>query len=166
MQIGHWRKRPAAVIDSICFPWECRLFPFLSRSLPIPNPTIDTMFVPLPWEWRLFPFPVPMINSVFVPFPWDSHSQWESHGNGGYSHFHNWLSVCPIPSVNPIPMVVRNVLYGIWQTLWGGWCVIGPRHRFYFAGDTGYNETLFRHIRSHYGPFHLAALPIGAYSPR
>jgi len=52
------------------------------------------------------------------------------------------------------------------QTLWGGWCVIGPRHRFYFAGDTGYNDTIFKLIGSHYGPFDLAALPIGAYSPR
>jgi len=52
------------------------------------------------------------------------------------------------------------------QTLWGGWCVIGPRHRFYFAGDTGYNDTLFKLIGQQYGPFDLAALPIGAYSPR
>jgi len=52
------------------------------------------------------------------------------------------------------------------QTLWGGWCVIGPRHRFYFAGDTGYNNTLFKLIGRQYGPFDLAALPIGAYSPR
>ena len=51
------------------------------------------------------------------------------------------------------------------QTLWGGWCVIGPRHRFYFAGDTGYCEA-FRQIGQKYGPFDLAAIPIGAYLPR
>jgi len=54
----------------------------------------------------------------------------------------------------------------VWQTLWGGWCVLGPRHSFYFAGDTGYNDTLFKLIGAQFGPFDLAALPIGAYSPR
>lgn len=52
------------------------------------------------------------------------------------------------------------------QTLWGGWCVIGPRHSFYFAGDTAYNDTLFKLIGNQYGPIDLAVLPIGAYSPR
>ena len=44
--------------------------------------------------------------------------------------------------------------------------MIGPRRRFYFAGDTAYNETVFKLIGRKYGPFDLAALPIGAYCPR
>jgi N-acyl-phosphatidylethanolamine-hydrolysing phospholipase D len=52
------------------------------------------------------------------------------------------------------------------KTLWGGWCVIGPRYRFYFAGDTGYNDGIFKLIGQKYGPFDLAAIPIGAYDPR
>ena len=52
------------------------------------------------------------------------------------------------------------------KILWGGWCVIGPRHRFYFAGDTAYNDTIFKLIGQQYGQFDLAAIPIGAYSPR
>ena len=44
--------------------------------------------------------------------------------------------------------------------------MIGPWNRFYFAGDTGYNNTLFKEIGQKYGPFQLAAVPIGAYEPR
>ncbi|XP_050413923.1 N-acyl-phosphatidylethanolamine-hydrolyzing phospholipase D isoform X1 [Patella vulgata] len=51
------------------------------------------------------------------------------------------------------------------KALWGGWAVIGPKHSFYFAGDTGYCEG-FKEIGEKYGPFTLAAIPIGAYEPR
>jgi len=33
------------------------------------------------------------------------------------------------------------------------------------AGATGYNETIFKSIGRRYGPFHMAALPIGGYNP-
>ncbi len=49
-------------------------------------------------------------------------------------------------------------------TLWGGWVVVGPTRRFYFAGDTGYFAG-FSDIGRRLGPFGLAALPIGAYEP-
>src|SRR6185369_9371545 len=49
-------------------------------------------------------------------------------------------------------------------TLWGGWVVVGPTRRFYFAGDTGYFPG-FVEIGRRLGPFGLAALPIGAYEP-
>lgn len=49
-------------------------------------------------------------------------------------------------------------------TLWGGWAVVGPTRRFYFAGDTGYFAG-FGEIGRRLGPFGLAALPIGAYEP-
>ncbi|TPX70661.1 hypothetical protein SpCBS45565_g01601 [Spizellomyces sp. 'palustris'] len=66
------------------------------------------------------------------------------------------------------------------QTLWSSWAVIGEKgKRFYFAGDTGYrtvhkgaDETqvpicpAFKEIGAKYGPFDLACIPIGAYSPR
>lgn len=51
------------------------------------------------------------------------------------------------------------------KSLWGSWAVIGPRHRFYFAGDTGYCPV-FKEIGRVYGPFTAAAIPIGAYEPR
>ena len=51
------------------------------------------------------------------------------------------------------------------KRLWSSWIVIGPKHRVYFAGDTGYCEV-FKKIGQLYGPFDLAAIPIGAYRPR
>ncbi|XP_033102247.1 N-acyl-phosphatidylethanolamine-hydrolyzing phospholipase D-like [Anneissia japonica] len=49
--------------------------------------------------------------------------------------------------------------------LWGSWCIFGPKHSFFFAGDTGYCEA-FKEIGRRYGPFDLSAIPIGAYEPR
>jgi N-acyl-phosphatidylethanolamine-hydrolysing phospholipase D len=42
---------------------------------------------------------------------------------------------------------------------------MGSAHRFFFAGDTGYCPA-FREIGDAYGPFSLAAIPIGAFEPR
>ena len=51
------------------------------------------------------------------------------------------------------------------QVLWGSWCVLGPKYKFFFAGDTGYCEA-FKQIGRVHGPFDLSAIPIGAYEPR
>ena len=51
------------------------------------------------------------------------------------------------------------------RRLFGSWVIIGPHNRFYFAGDTGYCD-MFKSIGKRYGPFDLAAIPIGAYCPR
>jgi len=48
--------------------------------------------------------------------------------------------------------------------LWSSWVVLGSQ-RFYFAGDTGYYRH-FKEIGDAFGPFDLAALPIGSYTPR
>ncbi|MCH8011056.1 MAG: MBL fold metallo-hydrolase [Candidatus Marinimicrobia bacterium] len=50
------------------------------------------------------------------------------------------------------------------KTLWCSWVVLGKKHRFWFAGDTGYFSE-FKKIGEKYGPFDLAAIPIGAYNP-
>ncbi|SNT27497.1 MBL fold metallo-hydrolase [Sphingopyxis indica] len=50
--------------------------------------------------------------------------------------------------------------------LWSGWIVAGESHRFVFIGDTGYDKSHFAEIGRRYGPFDLAAIPIGAYEPR
>lgn len=52
------------------------------------------------------------------------------------------------------------------KVLWGSWCVFGKTHRFFFAGDTGYSPNVFDKIGRKYGPFNLAAIPIGAYHPQ
>jgi len=49
-------------------------------------------------------------------------------------------------------------------TLWSSWSVLGPRHRFFYSGDTGYG-THFQDIGERLGPFDLAFVKIGAYGP-
>ena len=49
-------------------------------------------------------------------------------------------------------------------TLWSSWSVIGPQHRFFYSGDTGYAK-LFQDIGARLGPFDLAFIKIGAYGP-
>lgn len=51
--------------------------------------------------------------------------------------------------------------------LWGGFIVKDSENkRFFFAGDTGYNEEMFAEIGKRHGPIDVAAIPIGAYEPR
>jgi N-acyl-phosphatidylethanolamine-hydrolysing phospholipase D len=50
------------------------------------------------------------------------------------------------------------------RRLWASWAVLGTK-RFYFAGDSGYFRH-FKEIGDAYGPFDLAAMPIGSYTPR
>lgn len=52
------------------------------------------------------------------------------------------------------------------KSLWGSWCVIGSKQKFFFAGDTGYHDQVFKQIGYQYGPFDFSAIPIGAYKPR
>jgi len=49
-------------------------------------------------------------------------------------------------------------------TLWSSWSVVGPQHRFFYSGDTGYAK-LFREIGARFGPFDMAFIKIGAYGP-
>lgn len=51
------------------------------------------------------------------------------------------------------------------KSLWGSWVIKGPKFRFFFAGDTGYCD-IFKQIGLVYGPFDVAAIPIGSYEPR
>ncbi len=50
--------------------------------------------------------------------------------------------------------------------LWGGFFVRHRTRTWWFAGDTGYDPTLFLDIRRRLGPPDLALIPIGAYEPR
>lgn len=53
--------------------------------------------------------------------------------------------------------------------LWGSWHIENlhdDNTSFWFAGDTGYSEELFKEIGRRFHPIDLAAIPIGAYEPR
>ncbi|HUF92688.1 MAG TPA: MBL fold metallo-hydrolase [Candidatus Limnocylindria bacterium] len=49
------------------------------------------------------------------------------------------------------------------QRLWSSWVILGKTRRFFFAGDTGYTPSM-KEIGKRYGPFDVAAIPIGGYS--
>lgn len=55
-------------------------------------------------------------------------------------------------------------LFNLKKTLWSSWSIIGPSHRVYYSGDTGFSDH-FKRIGEQYGPFDLAAIKIGAYGP-
>jgi L-ascorbate metabolism protein UlaG (beta-lactamase superfamily) len=48
-------------------------------------------------------------------------------------------------------------------TLWASWAIIGPAHRAYFGGDTGYTKS-FAEIGADHGPFDVTLMPVGAYN--
>ena len=49
-------------------------------------------------------------------------------------------------------------------TLWTSWTVLGPQHRFFSSGDSGYSDH-FKTIGDQFGPFDLSFIKIGAYGP-
>lgn len=48
------------------------------------------------------------------------------------------------------------------RTLWSSWSVRGPRHSFFFSGDTGLTPE-YEEIRQRLGPFDLVMLEVGAF---
>ncbi|TGK03893.1 hypothetical protein EHO59_10220 [Leptospira semungkisensis] len=48
------------------------------------------------------------------------------------------------------------------STLWSSWSAIGPKHRFYHSGDSGFSPH-FAEIGKRLGPFDLTSIKIGAY---
>jgi L-ascorbate metabolism protein UlaG (beta-lactamase superfamily) len=48
-------------------------------------------------------------------------------------------------------------------TLWASWAIIGPAHRAFFGGDTGYTKS-FTEIGREHGPFDVTLMPVGAYN--
>lgn len=49
-------------------------------------------------------------------------------------------------------------------TLWAGWAIASPQARVFYSGDTGYFDG-FKEIGERLGPFDLACIENGAYSP-
>jgi N-acyl-phosphatidylethanolamine-hydrolysing phospholipase D len=51
------------------------------------------------------------------------------------------------------------------RTLWNGYVVEVRAKKFYFVGDTGYNEHDFKAIGKRFAPIDLSLIPIGTYIP-
>ena len=49
-------------------------------------------------------------------------------------------------------------------TQWVSWAVVGPEHRFFFSGDTGFTER-YSEVGDLVGPFDLTLIAVGAYDP-
>nr|CAD2142945.1 unnamed protein product [Meloidogyne enterolobii] len=52
------------------------------------------------------------------------------------------------------------------KSLWSGWVIEGPKHKFFYTGDTGFCQEEFKKVGNRFGPIDLCAIPIGCYSPR
>ena len=48
------------------------------------------------------------------------------------------------------------------QTLWAGFALVGPQHRIWFSGDTGYHDDLAQ-IGQRLGPFDATLIEVGQY---
>ncbi len=55
-------------------------------------------------------------------------------------------------------------LFDFQKTLWLSWSLIGPEHRVFFSGDSGYGK-LFSEIGERFGPFDMNIIKIGSYGP-
>jgi len=53
-----------------------------------------------------------------------------------------------------------------YESLWASWSVQIGGFKFWFAGDTGYNDRIFTGIGERCGPFDFALIPVGGYDPR
>lgn len=51
------------------------------------------------------------------------------------------------------------------HTLWAGWSILGPQHRVWYSGDTGFHND-FAKIGQLHGPFDLTLIEAGQYDPR
>jgi L-ascorbate metabolism protein UlaG (beta-lactamase superfamily) len=50
------------------------------------------------------------------------------------------------------------------ETLWSSWSIVGPKHRVFYSGDTGFSDH-FQLIGNRLGPFDLSIIRIGQYGP-
>ncbi|MFT7288547.1 MAG: L-ascorbate metabolism protein UlaG (beta-lactamase superfamily) [Halieaceae bacterium] len=55
-------------------------------------------------------------------------------------------------------------LFDYKKTFWSSWSIVGPEHRVYYSGDTGFSDH-FQQIGERLGPFDLNIIKVGAYGP-
>lgn len=49
-------------------------------------------------------------------------------------------------------------------TQWVSWAIVGPKHRVFFSGDTGFTES-YQQTGADHGPFDVSLIAVGAYDP-
>ncbi len=59
----------------------------------------------------------------------------------------------------------RRGLFDTNKTLWGSFLIISGNTKIFFAGDSAYDEEIYREIHDLFGDIDICLLPIGAYSP-
>jgi len=55
-------------------------------------------------------------------------------------------------------------LFDYKETFWSSWSIMGPKHRVFYSGDTGFSDH-FQKIGNQFGPFDLSIIKVGAYGP-
>lgn len=76
---------------------------------------------------------------------------------------HGDLSITHVPSNHWSSRTTKDRK----EMLWGGYILeFGDGYRFYFVGDTGWNEALFSELGANHGGIDFGLIPIGAYDPR
>lgn len=54
--------------------------------------------------------------------------------------------------------------FDVGQSIWLSWAIVGPHHKVFYSGDTGYSKY-FAEIGKQLGPFDVSLVKIGAYGP-
>ncbi len=68
--------------------------------------------------------------------------------------------------ITAVPVSHFGGRYGIdalWDRSYAGYIIEDGKHRVFFAGDTGYDEQIFKDIKERYGKIDLALIPIAPY---
>jgi L-ascorbate metabolism protein UlaG (beta-lactamase superfamily) len=92
------------------------------------------------------------------------------HGLRAVTELDWWQSATPraglTVTLTPAQHFAARTPFDRNRTLWGGFFLSAGPVAVYFAGDTGYDGTIFRAVRERLGPPDWALVPIGAYEPR
>jgi len=107
-------------------------------------------YVPLGIKTRLLEDDERLKSENIVEMDWGEHNS------------HKGVKISAYPSQH---WSARS-LFDRFETLWASWRVELDNFSFWFAGDTGYNERLFKELGKTIPPVNLSFIPIGAYSPR
>lgn len=79
------------------------------------------------------------------------------------THHHGDLAITHVPSNHWSSRTTKDRK----EMLWGGYVLeFADGYRFYFVGDTGWNEALFTEMGETHGGIDFGLIPIGAYDPR